>query len=200
MVERVQSPNVRGFHWSLRIARVESGATPTAIPADTAPPGRRPPPLLRAGAERFGLDGETAAAPAVARPRAEPPPPNPLAVELQGAKEYIASLEQHIAGARGARGGRCAGRCVRVRVMRVLIVGGAGYVGGWLTDRALEAGHDVRVYDLLLYEDRYLKEVPFVTGDVLDRERLRPAPRVGRRRRLARGAGRRPRVRARLRR
>ena len=26
---------------------------------------------------------------------------------------------------------------------RVLIVGGAGYVGGWLTDRALEAGHDV---------------------------------------------------------
>ena len=57
---------------------------------------------------------------------------------------------------------------------RVLVVGGAGYVGGWLTDRALEAGHDVRVYDLLLYEDRYLKDVPFVAGDVLDRERLAP--------------------------
>lgn len=57
---------------------------------------------------------------------------------------------------------------------RVLITGGAGYVGGWLTDRAIEAGHDVRVYDLLLYEDRYLKDVPFIAGDVLDVERLAP--------------------------
>ncbi len=57
---------------------------------------------------------------------------------------------------------------------RVLIVGGAGYVGGWLTDAAIEAGHDVRVYDLLLYEDRYLKDVPFIYGDVLDQEQLRP--------------------------
>jgi nucleoside-diphosphate-sugar epimerase len=59
-------------------------------------------------------------------------------------------------------------------VSRVLVVGGAGYVGGWLVDEAVAAGHDVRVYDLLLYEDRYLKDVPFVSGDVLDRERLRP--------------------------
>jgi nucleoside-diphosphate-sugar epimerase len=57
---------------------------------------------------------------------------------------------------------------------RVLIVGGAGYVGGWLTDRTLEGGHDVRVYDLLLYEDRYLKDVPFVAGDVLDQALLLP--------------------------
>ena len=57
---------------------------------------------------------------------------------------------------------------------KTLIVGGAGYVGGWLTDRALEAGNEVRVYDLLLYEDRYLKDVPFVAGDVLDHDRLRP--------------------------
>ena len=57
----------------------------------------------------------------------------------------------------------------------VLIPGGAGYVGGWLADRAVQAGHDVRVYDLLLYEDRYLKEIPFVAGDVLERERLRVA-------------------------
>jgi nucleoside-diphosphate-sugar epimerase len=57
---------------------------------------------------------------------------------------------------------------------KVLVVGGAGYIGGWLTDRAIEAGHDVRVYDLLLYEDRYLKEVPFVAGDILDRESLMP--------------------------
>jgi nucleoside-diphosphate-sugar epimerase len=59
-------------------------------------------------------------------------------------------------------------------VARVLIVGGAGYVGGWLTDRAIEAGHDVRVYDLLLYEDVYLKPVDFVFGDILDCERLEP--------------------------
>jgi nucleoside-diphosphate-sugar epimerase len=59
-------------------------------------------------------------------------------------------------------------------VARVLIVGGAGYVGGWLTDQAVAAGHDVRVYDLLLYEDSYLKPVPFVNGDILDRERLAP--------------------------
>ena len=57
---------------------------------------------------------------------------------------------------------------------RVLITGGAGYVGGWLADRAIEAGHEVRVYDLLLYEDRYLKDIPFVAGDILDRDRLAP--------------------------
>lgn len=57
---------------------------------------------------------------------------------------------------------------------RVLITGGAGYIGGWLTDRAIEEGHEVRVYDLLLYEDRYLKDVPFVAGDVIDRKRLEP--------------------------
>jgi nucleoside-diphosphate-sugar epimerase len=57
---------------------------------------------------------------------------------------------------------------------RVLVVGGAGYIGGWLTDKAVEAGHDVRVYDLLLYEERYLKSVDFIAGDVLDYERLHP--------------------------
>jgi nucleoside-diphosphate-sugar epimerase len=62
----------------------------------------------------------------------------------------------------------------RCRVSRVLVVGGAGYVGGWLVDETLSAGHEVRVYDLLLYEDRYLKDVPFAAGDVLDRDRLRP--------------------------
>lgn len=56
----------------------------------------------------------------------------------------------------------------------ILIAGGAGYVGGWLTDLVIEAGHNVRVYDLLLYEDRYLKDVPFVNADVLDSDRLKP--------------------------
>ncbi len=51
---------------------------------------------------------------------------------------------------------------------RVLVVGGAGYVGGWLTDQLIDEGHDVVVYDLLLYEDFYLKPVQLVHGDVLD--------------------------------
>ncbi len=57
---------------------------------------------------------------------------------------------------------------------RVLVVGGAGYVGGWLTDEAINAGHEVIVFDKLLYEDTYLKPVQLVCGDVLDRDSLRP--------------------------
>ena len=56
----------------------------------------------------------------------------------------------------------------------VLVVGGAGYVGGGIADRLLEMGHAVRVYDCLLYEDVYLKPVDFVYGDIRDESRLRP--------------------------
>jgi nucleoside-diphosphate-sugar epimerase len=56
----------------------------------------------------------------------------------------------------------------------VLVVGGAGYVGGWITDRLIAEGHAVRVYDLLLYEDVYLKQVDFIWGDVRDVGRLQP--------------------------
>ena len=56
---------------------------------------------------------------------------------------------------------------------KVLIVGGAGYVGGWLTDEAIRAGHEVIVFDRLLYEDTYLKDVKFVNGNVLDRPALK---------------------------
>lgn len=58
--------------------------------------------------------------------------------------------------------------------MNVLVVGGAGYVGGGITDRLQVAGHAVRVYDTLLYEDVYLKPVDFVFGDVRDARRLKP--------------------------
>lgn len=51
---------------------------------------------------------------------------------------------------------------------KVLVVGGAGYVGGSLTDQAIAAGHDVRVLDNLTYEDSYLKKVDFAFGDILD--------------------------------
>ena len=56
---------------------------------------------------------------------------------------------------------------------KVLVVGGAGYVGGWTTDRLLAEGHNVRVYDSLLYEDVYLKPLEFVYGDVRDKQRLK---------------------------
>lgn len=57
--------------------------------------------------------------------------------------------------------------------MNVLVVGGAGYVGGAVTDRLLTAGsHSVRVYDSLLYEAEYRKPVEFVFGDVREDARL----------------------------
>lgn len=57
---------------------------------------------------------------------------------------------------------------------KILVVGGAGYVGGYLTDLLLSKNHHVRVYDKLLYEESYLKPVEFVRGDILDIEKLRP--------------------------
>lgn len=58
--------------------------------------------------------------------------------------------------------------------MNVLIVGGAGYVGGAVSDLLEGTGHRVRVYDGLLYEESYRKPVNFVFGDIRDRDRLRP--------------------------
>lgn len=57
---------------------------------------------------------------------------------------------------------------------RVLVVGGAGYVGGHLVDRLLKQDDFIltTVYDSLLYEDRYLKDVDFVRGDIRDKEKL----------------------------
>lgn len=57
--------------------------------------------------------------------------------------------------------------------MKVLIVGGAGYIGGALTDILLKTKHELRVYDALLFEESYLKDVPFVYGDIRDKERLK---------------------------
>lgn len=57
---------------------------------------------------------------------------------------------------------------------KILVAGGAGYVGGAITDRLIEAGHEVRVYDALLYEESYLKPVDFTFGDVRDEDKLLP--------------------------
>ena len=55
-----------------------------------------------------------------------------------------------------------------------MIVGGAGYVGGWFTDMSLKAGHDVRVFDNLTYEDAFLKNIDFAYGNILDFDSLKP--------------------------
>jgi nucleoside-diphosphate-sugar epimerase len=58
--------------------------------------------------------------------------------------------------------------------MNVLVVGGAGYVGGAITDILAGSEHLVRVYDALLYEESYRKSLDFLYGDVRDTERLLP--------------------------
>lgn len=57
--------------------------------------------------------------------------------------------------------------------MKVLVVGGAGYIGGALTDILMKTKHDVRVYDALLFEESYLKDVPFVFGDIRNKKHLK---------------------------
>lgn len=58
--------------------------------------------------------------------------------------------------------------------MKALVVGGAGYVGGAVTDILVKSKHQVRVYDALLYEESYRKPVDFVFGDVRHLDMLKP--------------------------
>ena len=52
---------------------------------------------------------------------------------------------------------------------KVLILGGAGYIGGYTTDYLnIEKNYDVTVFDNLVYETRYLKNVKFIYGDIRD--------------------------------
>jgi nucleoside-diphosphate-sugar epimerase len=55
---------------------------------------------------------------------------------------------------------------------KVLLVGGSGYIGGLTCDYLIRDGFDVTVYDNLLYENRFLKEINFINGDVRDTEKL----------------------------
>ena len=53
--------------------------------------------------------------------------------------------------------------------MKILITGGAGYLGGCVVDYLISDGkHNITVYDNLLYEESYRKDVRFVNGDVRD--------------------------------
>ena len=51
---------------------------------------------------------------------------------------------------------------------KVLVVGGCGYIGGYTTDLLSLNNFDVTIYDNLLYEDRFLKNVNFINGDIRD--------------------------------
>ncbi len=57
--------------------------------------------------------------------------------------------------------------------MNILVVGGAGYVGGGIVD-TLKQNHSVTVYDSLIYEESYRKDVGFVNGDIRDTDKLLP--------------------------
>jgi nucleoside-diphosphate-sugar epimerase len=56
---------------------------------------------------------------------------------------------------------------------KVLVAGGAGYIGGAVTQYLLAKGIPFTVYDNLLYEPHYLKEVDFIFGDVRDTVKLK---------------------------
>ena len=55
--------------------------------------------------------------------------------------------------------------------MNILIVGGAGYVGGGIVDK-LKENHKVTVFDSLIYEESYRKDVEFVYGDIREHHKL----------------------------
>ena len=58
-------------------------------------------------------------------------------------------------------------------MVNILVVGGAGYVGGGIVDK-LKEQHNVTVYDSLIYEESYRKDVTFVNGDIRDTDKLLP--------------------------
>ena len=56
---------------------------------------------------------------------------------------------------------------------KILIVGGCGYIGGYLTDiLSDDKNNEVVVYDNLMYESRFFKNINFIRGDVRDTKKL----------------------------
>src|SRR6185295_1145393 len=60
--------------------------------------------------------------------------------------------------------------CMRAQPKKILVIGGAGYVGSVLVDELLRRGYPVRVFDRLIYGDGGLAEVrdrvDLVVGDM----------------------------------
>ena len=54
--------------------------------------------------------------------------------------------------------------------MRILVTGGAGYIGSVMTDVLIEGGHDVTVFDNLSrgHRDAISPRATFVDGDLTD--------------------------------
>jgi dTDP-L-rhamnose 4-epimerase len=66
--------------------------------------------------------------------------------------------------------------------MKVLITGGAGFIGSWTVDLLLEMGYQVRILDNLQPRvhprgkpDWVPQEAEFIRGDVANRADLAPA-------------------------
>lgn len=57
-------------------------------------------------------------------------------------------------------------------IKKVLVVGGAGYIGGGVVDELLQKKLPFTVYDNLTYEPHYFKPVEFVYGDIRDTRKL----------------------------
>jgi len=57
--------------------------------------------------------------------------------------------------------------------IKVLVVGGAGYIGGAVTDILLAKKISFSVYDSLVYEHQYLKPVDFIHGDIRNYKKLK---------------------------
>lgn len=67
---------------------------------------------------------------------------------------------------------------------KILVTGGAGFIGSFLVDALVERGHSVRIYDALVpqvhgseqaHPDYLNSEAEFIQGDVRDRESLAKA-------------------------
>jgi UDP-glucose 4-epimerase len=66
--------------------------------------------------------------------------------------------------------------------MKILVTGGAGYIGGTVTRRLLAAGHSVTIYDNLCHSKRaaVAEEADFVEGDIADPELMEKTLKAGR--------------------